>query len=74
MLNIIISNLNYIALAFALMLSGCYQTVNKYDMDRAAKHCGGTEHVVEINLHFQGSETVLCSNGQWKDMSGLPAK
>lgn len=73
-MNIIVSNLNYIALALALLLSGCYQSVNKYDIDRAVKHCGGVENIVDINSHFQGTESVLCSDSQWKDMSGLPSK
>lgn len=52
MRNIIVSNLNYIALALALMLSGCYQSVNKFDIDRATKTWGGTEEVVEIKANI----------------------
>jgi hypothetical protein len=69
MLNIIVSNLNYIALAFALMLSGCYQNVNKYDMDRAIKYCGSYEDVIEISALMVGAEHVLCSSGEVYSLS-----
>ena len=73
-MNVIVSNLNYIALTLALLLSGCYQSVNTYDINRAVKHCGGVENIVEINLVFTGDESVLCSDGQRENMRGLPAK
>lgn len=74
MLNIIVSNLNYITLALALMLSGCYQSVNKYDMDRAVKACGGNEEVIEISATFIGSERVICSDGEKYLLEGVPSK
>lgn len=74
MFNIIVSNLNYITLALALMLSGCYQTVNKYDMDRAIKICGGTDEVIEISATFIGSERVICSDGEKYLLERVPSK
>lgn len=74
MRNIIVSNLNYIALALALLLSGCYQSVNKYDIDRAIKACGGYEEVIEIGATFFGGEAVGCSDGNYKNLDNLATK
>ena len=73
-MNIIVSNLNYIALVFALLLSGCYQSVNKYDMDRAVKACGGYEEVIHINASFVGVETVQCSNSEHSTLNSVSTK
>lgn len=48
----------------AMFLSGCYQTVNLYDLDRAIVACGSKENIVEIAAAFSGDELVLCRNGE----------
>jgi hypothetical protein len=42
-------------------LTGCiYQAVSAYDIERATKHCGSLENVVEIRADAFGGENVLC--------------
>lgn len=51
-----------ISVIFALMLSGCYQSVNIRDIQDAVIICGKLENVVEIRAHSVGHEVVECSN------------
>ena len=52
-----------IVLVCVLSLSGCYQTTNQWDIERAARICGGVEKIVEINVLMTGDELVTCKNG-----------
>lgn len=54
-----------------ILLSGCYQSVNQYDISRAIRICGDIESVVEIYAHSNGSENVLCKTGRVQSMSSL---
>jgi hypothetical protein len=48
----------------SLLLQGCfYQTINHWDIERAAYFCNGIEAVVEITARFDGEEHVTCHNG-----------
>lgn len=56
--------MKYVAAVFlSLVLSGCYQTVNKYDMDKAVIVCKGYENIHEVSAQFDGQEVVTCKNG-----------
>lgn len=44
-----------------VLLSGCYQSVNQYDISRASRVCGGVENIVEIQAHAVGGEFVVCT-------------
>ena len=54
-----------------VLLSGCYQSVNQYDISRAIRICGDVESVIEIHAIFNGDEHVLCKTGRAQSMSGL---
>ena len=48
-----------------LLLTGCfYQTVNRFDIQRASKICGGVEKIVQISAAFDGQEKVLCLSAE----------
>ena len=47
----------------AVTLSGCYQTTNRWDIERATHICGGVENIVEITVLMTGDELVTCKNG-----------
>ena len=47
----------------AVTLSGCYQTTNQWDIERAAHICEGVEKIVEIEVRMFGDEYVTCKNG-----------
>ena len=51
------------AVVIAISLTGCYQVVNSWDIERATKICGGIENVVEISARIDGSEFVQCKVG-----------
>ncbi len=48
------------AVVLAISLTGCYQVVNSWDIERATKICGGLENVVAIAALMQGTEAVQC--------------
>lgn len=51
-------------IAVSFLLSGCfYQTVNQYDLYRAAHFCGSVENIVEIQAFSLGAEYITCKNG-----------
>ena len=60
--------------ATSIFLSGCYQTVNLYDIDRAIVACGSKENIVEIYAFNNGSENVLCRNDEYKNLNGVSAQ
>ena len=48
----------------ALLLQGCYQTVNQLDFMQAARACGGFfDNVFEIHAHIDGDAFVTCKDG-----------
>lgn len=50
----------YIVLS-CLLLNGCfYQSVNKWDIERAITLCGNINNIVEIHASFDGAERVTC--------------
>ena len=58
------------SLLITLALSGCmYQAVNQYDIQRSITICGSLEKIVEINAHYSGVETVLCSTGSERNLT-----
>lgn len=59
------TTMKFLAVLFIVVaLSGCYQTVNQFDMKRAAKACGSVEEIVDIGSHAVGAETVQCFDGK----------
>lgn len=57
--------MKYIAIVLvAFSLSGCYQSVNQWDLQDAATICGGVEKIAHINSLFSGDERVTCTNSQ----------
>lgn len=55
------------AIAFAVVLSGCYQTVSGYDIERAIRQCEGLENVQRILADFTGTEDVTCKDNRKSD-------
>lgn len=51
-----------IGIIFAVVLSGCYQTVNLRDIQDAVIICGGIDKITEIQSRFDGQEFVTCDN------------
>lgn len=49
-------------LILALLLTGCYQSVNSNDIETAVKVCGSLEQVQEIRAHWYSEELVDCRN------------
>ncbi len=48
----------------SVMMTGClYQSVNISDLKKAISYCGSVEKVMNINVHFEGSESITCTNG-----------
>lgn len=59
-------------IAVSFLLSGCfYQTVNQYDLYRAAHFCGSVENIVEIQAFSLGAEFITCKNGNEKKASNI---
>lgn len=57
--------MKYIAIILvAFSLSGCWQSVNQYDIQDAIKECGSLEQVVHISANFVGVEGVTCMDGR----------
>lgn len=54
--------------ASVILLSGCYQSVNQYDISRATRICGGVEKIVEIHANFMGWESVVCTDGETESL------
>lgn len=53
-----------IALLLPVFLSGClYQTVNMFDLQRAAWACKDKGGIFEVWANFAGDEGVTCVNG-----------
>lgn len=51
-------------LSTVVFLSGCvYQTVDSYDIYRAAIICNGADNIVKISAYALGLEDVECKNG-----------
>lgn len=46
----------------AILLTGCYQSVNTQDIRDAIAVCGKIENIVEIHAHAIGHEVVECNN------------
>lgn len=46
----------------AFALTGCYQRVDQYDIQRASAYCGGVDKIVHISSHFDGDESARCIN------------
>lgn len=65
--------MKYAIITLALFLAGCYQVVDRYDMDRAKVACGLNE-VVEIRASLDSTEFVTCGNGKTYDLRGVPTK
>ena len=60
-----------LAVVMTVALSGCfYQTVNQYDIERAAKICGSIENIVDITSRMDGLESVICHNGEKYHLKG----
>ena len=51
-----------IILLSSISLSGCYQTVNQFDIERATVACNGVQNIVNISANFAGDERVVCRN------------
>lgn len=48
----------------SFLLSGCFwQTANNIDLKKAAYFCGGLDKVVEVTISVDGTESVLCLDG-----------
>ncbi len=56
------------AVVLAISLTGCYQVVNSWDIERATKICGGLENVVAIAAHINGTEAVQCKTGPTRNL------
>ncbi len=64
-----------LVLVMCLSLTGCfYQTVNRFDIQRASKVCGGVEKIVQISAVFDGQEKVLCLNAEQFLLKGVGAE
>lgn len=53
-----------ITLFLALLLSGCYQTVNDTDIMKAKIACQGAGGIEYISANFLGDEVASCKNGK----------
>jgi outer membrane lipoprotein SlyB len=54
-----------ISVIIALSITGCYQSVNQNDIQRAEKACKDKGmSVVEILSDFAGMERAICSDGR----------
>lgn len=54
-----------VVLGVCLSLQGCiWQTVNQFDIEKAAKICGSLEDIVAIASFFGGDERVLCTDNK----------
>ena len=58
----------------SIFLSGCYQTVNLYDIDRAIVVCGSKENIVQITAWFIGDEAVMCRDSKTHNLDGISAQ
>ena len=53
--------MKYVALAtLVLSLSGCYQTVNDWDIEEAQKKCSDHGGIAQIRADILGTEYVTC--------------
>lgn len=60
-----------LVVVMTVALSGCfYQTVNQYDIERAAKICGSIENIVDITSRMDGLESVICRSGEKHHLKG----
>lgn len=66
--------MKYTFIIVSMFLSGCYQTVNLYDIDRAIVACGSKENIVQITAFFIGAEEVLCRNGEHTTLNSVSAQ
>lgn len=57
--------MNKLILALTLALSGCYQTVNNYDIKHATEKCKGVENIYKITADFLGYEYVTCMDSTY---------
>lgn len=55
----------------AFSLTGCYQVVNQYDINRAIKYCGSKENILEITAGFLGEEYATCLNKPGERLSTI---
>ena len=58
----------------AIFLSGCYQTVNLFDIDRAIVACGSKENIVQITAWAIGSEVAFCRDGKRYNLADISAQ
>lgn len=56
---------NLIIITTIAMLSGCWQSVSSYDINKAVEKCGSIENVHELTAYFLGKESFTC----FKDIS-----
>lgn len=67
--------MKYFILIGCLSLTGCmYQTIDQFDIRRAAKFCGGVDKIVEIESTSFGRENALCTNGKYDSLFGVSAE
>ena len=52
-----------VLLPLILGLSGCYQTVNDWDIEEAQQVCSNHGGVHAITASFLGTESVICRDG-----------
>ena len=52
------------------LLSGCYQVVNSWDIERAVEKCNGIQNIVDIQARVFGDEFVTCKNGKGGKLEG----
>lgn len=68
-------NIKLLLLILPTVLPGCYQVVNRFDIDRANLKCAATHSSVEsIIAKANGYETVVCSDGKAYSLENAPSK
>ena len=58
----------------SIFLTGCYQTVNLFDIDRAIVACGSKENIVQIIAWAAGDEAVICRDSKRHNLAGISAQ
>ena len=56
------------SILICLFLTGCYQTVNQWDIERAIVMCGQLENIVDITASFEGTEKATCKPNNKTDV------
>lgn len=54
--------MKFTVILFAILLTGCYQSVNNIDIKKAIVSCKSVDNIVEIRSWADGREFVECGN------------